>query len=795
MKISLQWLREYVAFTLSAESLADRLTNVGFEVESVESVGPSFRGIVVAEVVSVEPHPHAEKLKVCRLNTGTGIRSVVCGAPNVQTGQLVPLAEPGAALDGRTSVQSVMLRGVPSDGMICSERELGLGNDHSGILVLDKKRYHVGQDFSGDAAQRDVVFDVNVTPNRPDCLCHFGIAREVGVIVGSKPSFPEFALGETGPSIEGRFSIRILDTGKCPRYSARLVTDVRIGPSPVWLARRLEAVGMRPINNVVDATNFVMLETGQPLHAFDFELLAGQRIDVRCASDGEAFTTLDGQSHTLTSDDLLICDGKKGVALAGVMGGLNSEVSERTRAVLLESAHFHPTAIRQTAKRLGIASEASLRFERGTDPNGTVFALNRSAQWLETLAGGTVAKGVLDSYPKSVPDCELLLREERLTGLLGTEVPADIAVAILTGLGFGVVSSKPLRITVPTFRRDVQRDVDAFEEIIRHYGYDKIEPKLRTEMELTDKRDMEQELSETVRDLLSGFGLTEVLNNSLVSPKHVSAFCLDAHPVSIQNPLSPENSLLRTSLIPGLLDSIVWNRNRSENNLKLFELGRVFLDSKSALPDESSSLAGVLTGMQLRRPYWNEPNRQQGFFDVKGLVSALLERLHIVPHGFRSVVMKGLLEKTSLAIECGSINLGWLGEIENNVLREWDIDTPVMAFHLDIRRLVSALPKEERYVPIPRYPSVYRDLALVVDETVPVGQLQQAMLKAGGDWLQTVEPFDIYRGQQIASGKKSVAFSLQFSSMDGTLREQDIEPSVRDIVQCVERQFAAALRA
>jgi phenylalanyl-tRNA synthetase beta chain len=795
MKISLQWLREYISFEMPATDLADRLTRVGFEVEAVEKIGSQFEGVVVAKVLSVEAHPKADKLKVCQVETGRGVRSVVCGAPNVQAGQVVPLAEIGARLNDRTVIESVTLRGVRSDGMICSERELGMGDNHDGILVLDPARYQVGQTYDGGAVARDTVFEVNVTPNRPDCLSHYGIARELGVALGRPAVFPTVQLKEKGPGIEKRVSIRIIDKDKCLRYSARLIENVTIGPSPRWLSDRLEAVGMRPINNVVDITNYVMLETGQPLHAFDLERLAGSRIAVRSAAKGETFTTLDGQNHVLNGEDLLICDGERGVALAGVMGGSNSEIGSSTRHLLLESACFHPMTIRRTAKRLGMATEASQRFERGTDPEGTLAAADRASQLLEELAGGTVAKGVLDEFPGRVPPVQVVLEKSKISGLLGAEIPAPAVRTILSGLGCVVQSENPYRISVPTYRRDVKRDVDVIEEIVRHYGYDKIEPRLRTEIELSANRDPENEFCENARDLLSGFGLVEVLNNSLVSPKHVKAFNPDRTPVSVQNPLSPDNSLLRTSLLPGLLDDVVWNRNRSTGDLNLFEIGRIFFSREELLPDEKPSLAGVMAGMQRVAPFWGEKNRAHHFYDVKGLVAAFLQRLHVASVEFPLVPVLGMRTESSLSIVSGGTVIGFLGEISRAVLDLWDIDTPVFAFAMDIQGLISALPGATHYRPIPRFPSVNRDLAFVVDESTAVGDLQKAILQTGGDWLGGVEVFDLYRGQQIAPGKKSIAFSLQFSNLERTLKEEEIDPIVQNIVRSMEQRFSASLRS
>jgi len=794
MKISLTWLRNYIAFDFSAADLASRLTMIGFEVESMETIGPAFEDIVVGEVLETLPHPNADKLKICKVNLGQEIRTVVCGAPNVQTGHTIAFARVGSRLNDKTIIESVSIRGVRSEGMICSERELGLGNDHNGILVLPSNQYKVGERFENRSVFSDTVFELNVTPNRPDCLCHFGIAREIGVITGKKPVFPAVRVPENSRPIGDAFNIQIIDPEKCPRYTARLISDVRIGSSPDWLINRLTSVGMRSINNIVDITNFVMMETGQPLHAFDLELLSGNRIIVRCASPGEEFVTLDNQKHPLTSEDLLICDNVKGVALAGVMGGLNSEVTSKTRHVLLESAHFHPMTIRKTAKRLGISTEASHRFERGTDPGMTLYAADRAAQLFAELAGGTVSKGILDNYPNPLLPHEMELNPSRISELLGIDIPSENVVSILSGLGLETHGKTVFQVNIPTFRRDLHRDVDLIEEIIRHYGYDKIEPDLHSSIQLSAHRNQEHEFSEVIRDALSGFGLLEVLNNSLVSPKHVSAIASERVPVTIHNPLSPDNGFLRTTLIPGLLDSVAWNKNRSENNLHLFEIGRIFSVSTGTLPDEKTTVAGVFTGMKRTKHFWNEKGLAVDFYDVKGLIQSFFNRMQIHRIVWVPVTVSGVRSDTSLAIRHHQTELGFMGEVEVDVSKRWGIDVPVFAFELNIQKMISVLPKNYRYTTIPRYPSIYRDLAFVMDESVSVGTFQKAVADTGSEYLFSVDIFDLYRGKQIEPGKKSVALSLQFLSKERTLKEEEVDPLIKNIIRQMEKQFSATLR-
>lgn len=521
MNINLNWLREYIPFDFTVEELVDRLTMVGLEIEETWQVEPLFRGVVVGDIVRVEKHPAADKLKICRVDVGGEVLSIVCGAPNVSEGQRVPVARIDAVLGEDRVIESVTIRGVQSEGMICSEQELGLGDNHSGILVLNKSKYVVGADFRENSTGKDMVLEINVTPNRPDCLSHLGIAREVGVIIGKKSFRPNDTVKESERPVEEWITIDIEDPRACPRYCARVVYDITVEPSPLWLKTRLESVGIRSINNVVDVNNYVMMETGQPLHGFDYDLVKGKRIIVRKAWLGEIFVTLDSEERRLTPEDLLICDGERGIALAGVMGGLNSEVSERTQCVLLESAYFDPMTIRKTAKRFGMTTEASMRFERGADPNNTLYAINRAAQLLYQVAGGKAAQGVFDVYPQPIKDWEVSLRFSRIPIVLGTEISREKVISILKGLGLGVKGNEPIRVTVPTFRPDLKGEIDLIEEVIRHHGYEKVEPNLGSTLSLNYLQNREQNLTEEVRDILVGLGFLEALNNSLVSKEHV----------------------------------------------------------------------------------------------------------------------------------------------------------------------------------------------------------------------------------------------------------------------------------
>lgn len=794
MKISLNWLKEYIPFDFSAEELADRLTMVGLEVEEIHRNEPSFRGVVVGKIVRVEKHPKADKLKVCRVDVGEEVLSVVCGAPNVKEGRRVPVAKVGAVLDGHISVKSASIKGVRSRGMICSERELGLSDDHSGILVLDGNTYAVGDAFLGNSAD-DAVLDINVTPNRPDCMSILGIAREMGVILGRKVLRPEVKVKETETTSEEWVSVDILDADACPRYSARVVRDVSIGPSPRWMSKRLESVGIRSINNVVDVTNYILMETGHPLHAFDYEFIQGQKIVVRKAESGETFITLDGEEHKLTPEDLLICDGERGVALAGVMGGLNSEVSDHTQHILLESAYFDPMTVRKTAKRLGISTEASQRFERGADPNNTIYAVNRAAQLLSEVAGGSAARGIVDCHPKPVRPWEIFLRSSRIATVLGTEIPRKDVIAKLKALDLEVEDKDPIRVTVPTFRPDLQKEIDLIEEVVRHYGYDKIEPKLHSDVPLTSIQNEEDALLEKLRDILVGLGFLETVSHTFVSKEHVFISSQERKAVVVQNPLNPETSYLRTSLIPNLLDTIRWNANRSTGNLRLFEIGRTFLAKRKSLPDEQFFIAGALSGFLRSKPFWGEKDVCVDVFHLKGVVESIFDGLHIKNFSFDGEQNPFLQPETSLRIQCAGKKNGLLGEVRKELLDVWDISNRVFVFEIDVSALKRTMTSRTKYSPIPKFPSIKRDLAVVVDERVFVGSLMECIQCTGGKTLKSVELFDIYRGKQIPSGKKSVAFSLTFLSSTRTLKEEEVDPIVSSVLEALSASFSARLRS
>jgi len=795
MKISTNWLKNYIEFDLEAEELAHRLTMVGLEVEEIYGTSRgAWKDVIVGRILDADVHPDAEKLHVCNVDIGNSTIQVVCGAPNVESGQLVPVALVGAELPNNLIIKKARLRGVDSYGMICSERELGLSDDQSGIMVLSGETIpKPGEPY--EVADGDTVVEIDVTPNRPDCMSHIGVARELAAILKIDFKKPDVSVEENSPSAESKCRIRILDNAACPRYSARIIDEITVGPSPDWLKTALESVGIRSINNVVDITNYVLMETGHPLHAFDSDLIGGE-IVVRKASEGESFQTLDGNDHLLNSEDLLITDSKKGVALAGIMGGLNSEVGPDTKRILLESAYFDPMTVSKTARRIGLYTEASQRFGRGADPNQTVAALNRAAALLAEYAGGKVLRGVVDVYPEPVKPRTIELRINRITEILGVAIEQEAVVEILLSLELAVEGDDPLQVTVPTFRPDLECEIDLIEEVVRHYGYDKIEPKLETTIPFSFTMNKKDASLEIIRDVLVGFGFLESLSSSLVS--HADAALLNGKCLSLVNPLGPETAALRTSLLPGLLESCRLNRNRSAGSVRIFELGHVFIEGhrgSNGLPSEPVHLAACMTGLIREAPYWGKQEEVFGFYHLKGLVESLFDKLQITGIKQRSCITPWFKEQMGVELYRDDHIFGTLGQLKPTLAGRWDLKSEVFIFELNINQLLELLPSGIQSKPIPRFPVVRRDIALVMDESVPAGSIDSMIRDKGGNYLEVVELFDVYRGDSIPAGKKSLAFSLTFRSRERTLKEEEIDPVMSSIVGAVKERFSASLRS
>ncbi|MCS7228677.1 MAG: phenylalanine--tRNA ligase subunit beta [Candidatus Kryptonium sp.] len=808
MKISHKWLKNYIELEANPEEVKEKLTMLGLEVESVEYLGEKFKGFYVGEVLEVNKHPNADKLTVCKVNVGNDTLQIICGAPNVATGQKVPVALVGAIIprnqhdpEGKPFVLTrAKIRGVESFGMICSEYELGLGDDKEGIMVLDPNA-KVGQPLAEYFGLDDVVYDISITPNRPDCLSHIGIARELAVAFGLKLKKPEIKIIESNRKITDFASVEIIDSVNCPRYAARVVFNVKVEPSPKWLQNYLQSVGLRPINNIVDITNFVLYEIGHPLHAFDYDKLAGHKIIVKCANEGETFITLDGKARTLRKDTLMICDAEKPVAIAGVMGGANTEITSETKNVLIESAYFNPISIRRTSKYLGLSTDASYRFERGADPEAVIWAVNRAAQLMAEIAGGEVLQGIIDVYPVKIETKIVTLRFARLNSVLGVDVHKNEVAKILEGLEFEILNQDEERLTVkiPTFRPDIEREIDLIEEVARVYGYDKIPDKMQSVIHFSDKK-IKVDFHEIVRERLIGAGFKEVVTNSMLDENKTALFGKNF--VKVLNPLSKEMSTLRTSLIPSALDVVKHNFGYGIKNLKFFEIGKVYRiafdeDEKPRYVDnyvEEERLLILITG--LAEPISHDiKERNFDIYDLKGEVERLFRSIFLENYQFIYYSNNSGLADLEIGVEIAGKYAGRLIKVSDEILEKFDIESDIYIAEVDFDLLCKHSKIEERrYSELPRFPSVYRDLAFVVDEEVPVGEIEKAIKEKIGETLRSIRLFDIYRGEKIGEGKKSVAFSLEILSREKTLTDEEVNELINKVVNYISQKFGAQLR-
>ncbi len=792
MKVTYNWLKSLTDFDFSPKELVKQLTMVGLEVDSLQRQEWNFDGIVVGEVIEKVRLQDSDHLWLCGVNVGRRKLKIVCGAPNVEVGQKVPVAPEGATLPGGQVIRRTHIRGVESQGMICSEAELGISSRGEGIMVLDGE-IKFGTKLRDVIGAGDIVIDIDVTPNRPDCLGALGIAREVAALAGSKLKPPKIKLKEDRTPISKYIQIKVLNPEKCPRYTARFISNVTIQPSPWWLRQRLEAIGIRSINNVVDVTNYVMMETGQPLHAFDYDVLEGRKIVVKKAKNGEEFTTLDGKTHQLNSNCLMICDGKRPVAIGGIMGGVNSEVSNSTVNVLLESAYFDPVNVRRTCKHLGIATESSRRFERGTDPNGLVYALDRAAQLIAELSGGRVAKGFVDVYPNRIKPKRLKLRPQRIELLLGVAAPPAKIKSILTKLGFKILSQNisGFLVEVPTFRPDVTREADLIEEVARHFGFENIPEDSAAAIDQLQPANLEESFARALKQQLTAAGFSEVLTYSLLNKKHAQLFADADRLVEVVNPISADFSTLRPSLLPGLVNIVRWNVNRKNKNLKLFEIGNVFaLDGRKIL--ESKKIAGMMSGAAFSSN-WKQKAAAVDIFDVKGVVENLLRRNRVAQFVL-APTSSPFSKPTSLNITVAGQPIGIVGEFTSELLAEFEVEQPVYFFEIDFQLLHEKITRWRLYSPIPKFPPIVRDIAVVVQENVDAALIENDIRSNGGEFLQQLNLFDVFTGPQLGAGRKSLAFSLTFFSPQRTLTEEEIDLQLKKIVASLEHHFSARLR-
>ena len=797
MNVTLNWLKAYIDFEFSPSELADRLTMLGVEVESVKHLGTELEGVIVGSVTSIRPHPNADKLVLCQVDTGeTEELQIVCGAPNAREGMLAPVATIGATLPVGLTIKRAKLRGETSQGMLCSEKELGLSDDAAGLMELSTD-IPLGTPLSEALGLDDVVFELEITPNRPDCLSLIGVAREIRAETGNPLKLPTVDPQENGINLQDLTSVTIGAPDLCPRYAARVIQGVKVAESPVWLQQRLESVGIGVINNIVDVTNFVLMEYGQPLHAFDYHKLAENRIVVRRARDDEQITTLDEVARELTSDTLVIADAEKPVALAGIMGGYDSEITETTCDVLLESAYFNPLSIRATAKALGISTEASYRFERGADPGAVLAALDRAAQLIAELTGGTICDGIVDVYPGQQSLTEIQLRPERVNFVLGTTIETAEMVQILDRLGFDVdTTGKVYQVAVPTFRSDLTREIDLIEEIARVYGYDNIPTTLPKGDIPVPAPTPKTEARRRIKHFLLAAGMMEAVNYSFCDPNCFDKIRLNVddplrNTLQLRNPLSPEMSVLRTTLTPGLLENAQHNRNHQIDTIALFEIGGVFVhDGEEKEPER---VTGVLAG-QIGEGVYSDPYRHPDFFDIKGLVEGMLEVCGVVDWTLQKTDAPTFHPGRNAEVLLGDRRIGVFGEVHPEVLENYDLPYKAYLFEFDLEGLADAATFAKRFEPISIYPKVARDLAIVVDKETLSDMPTGLIYTTGGDSVDSVRLFDVYEGEQVPEGKKSLAYTITYHSATETLTDKAVNALHDEVVKCLNRELGAELR-
>ncbi len=823
MKILYSWLLDYVPYEGTPQHLAEILTDLGLSVESLTQLGAEYKGVVVGKVITCEAVAGSDHLSYCMVNAGdVEPYPIVCGAPNVAAGQTVAAALPGAMLPGGFLITERKLRGRLSRGMICSERELGMSDEHKGILVLPEDCV-IGRPVQEYLGGVDWLFDLEVTFNRPDCLSHIGVAREVGAKLGLTVKMPPTAGEEMnhegtktrrgsgnkvavarGESTSDWVSIRIDDPMRAPRYSARIVTGVKVAPSPEWMQRRLKAVGIRPISNVVDVTNYVMMELGHPLHAFDYHLVHEGKIIVRRANRGEKFTTLDNKEHTLSDTDLLIADARKGIALAGVMGGLNSEINDSTKDVLIECAVFEPAGIRITSRDRGIESESSRRFERGVDPELTLFAASRAAYLIQQLPGGEVLQGVVDAYPNKWKRPEIELRSKRVNAILATNLSAEQMRGYLGALcceqGEPVAdeagTGSAWKVYPPSWRRDLEREIDLIEEIIRLHGYNEVgmAATSRVALEPDIEREQERRATDAIKISLVSLGLHEAICWSLTSAADATALGDGVKITKVINPLSEDLSRLRTSLAPGLLRAVERNLNAGQGDIRLFEWGKCFWGTDSGV-EEGLKLGVILTG-KIRPESFADQARPIRLADVRGVVEQFARqmKLQVTISKTNELPIYYAMGAAVASGEQGS-RLGVFGQISPEMALHFGIDVPVWYIDLDGDLLLHKSGETRRYHPLPRFPSATRDLAFLVEESVEAGALAGCLGREGEGLLENLELFDVYSGKGISDGKKSLAFHLSFRRSDRTLSDSEVDEMIARMVKAAWNATGAELRS
>ncbi|MBU7593794.1 phenylalanine--tRNA ligase subunit beta [Metabacillus halosaccharovorans] len=803
MFVSYKWLAEYVDLSgITPDELAEKITRSGIEVEGVDILNDGIKGVVIGHVVEKEQHPDADKLNKCQVDLGNGeLTQIICGAKNVDKGQKVAVATVGAVLPGNFKIKKAKLRGEVSNGMICSLQELGIesklvAKEYSEGIFVFPNDVEVGADALEKLNLDDAVLELGLTPNRADALSMLGVAHEVAAILGREVKYPEISYQNSSEKVSNLVDVKVEAPEDNPLYIAKVIKNVTIAPSPLWMQTRLMAAGIRPHNNVVDITNFVLLEYGQPLHAFDYDRLGSKEILVRRAQDGEKIVTLDDQERSLTSEHLVITNGTEPVALAGVMGGANSEVQSDTKIVLLESALFNGGRIRTASKDHGLRSEASARYEKGVDPNRVPAAAERAAQLISLYAGGEVLEGNVEVRTASFEPKTVRTTVEKVNRVLGMDISAEEMKSILERLQFEVVlDNSTLAVKVPTRRGDITIEEDLVEEIARLYGYDNIPTTLPVGQAIPGKLTEYQEKRRKVRRYLEGTGLYQAITYSLSSEEKAAKFALETSELTrLALPMSEERSVLRLSLLPHLLDALRYNLARQIDQVALYEIGSVFLSQgKDVQPLEKERLSGAITGLWHSHS-WQAEKKPVDFYVVKGILDGLVDLLGLTSQvEYKQAKREGMHPGRTAELYLGEKLVGFVGQVHPTVQKELDL-TETYVFELSLVDLLTTNVEEIRYESIPRYPSITRDIALVVNKDVVAGDIEKVITESGGKMLKEVAVFDLYEGDRLEEGKKSVAFSLRYFDPERTLTDEDVTKTHQKVLDAVEEKIGATLR-
>lgn len=803
MLLSYNWLREFIDIDLNYNELDNILTMLGIELESADFQAKKYENFIVAEVLEREKHPNADKLSVCQVNTGEEVLQVICGAPNVDKGQKVILGKSGAVVpNGGFKLEKRKIRGTESNGMICSLAELEMGEDASGIEVLPADA-PIGKSISDYYGLNDIILELGLTPNKSDCLSHIGIARELAAYLGKSISYPDNYLKENKENINDFAKVIIEDSENCPRYTGRVVKNCKISESPDWLKRRLENVGLKPINNAVDITNLILMESGQPLHAFDLDKINSKTIIVKAANEGDKFTTLDSKERTLNAKMLMICDAERPIAIAGVMGGQNSEISNETTNIFIESAFFNPSSVRRTSKKLGLQSDSSYRFERGVDISNVPNALDRAAKLIAELTGGEIVGGKIDVYPNPLPKKEIKLRYDKTNKILGTSLDKEKIDNILTSLLFEKIEDNQefSVFAVPYHRVDCDGEIDLIEEVARLYNYDNIKDQFTSEINFSTSDVANHlrlpKLRNKIRAWFVANGFNEILTQNQTDPRSAAMFT--GNPVKIANPLGEELSIMRPSMITSFLNVVGKNLRNSNFNLSLFEIGKVFNHKDGADQfiqgiSEEEFLTIAISGSAYAKQ-WGEAKREVDFFDIKGIIESLFNFIDLSNFKFdENKDLLNVFDDESQSIIYANKNIGYYGLINPKVLKQYDIEHKVFIASFNLNAIYDTKQRAKKYKTISPFPRVYRDLAFIVDKNITSNEIATIIRKSAGNLCTNVVLFDVYEGKNLGENQRSLAFNMEFTSPDKTLTDIEIESFINNIISNVEQKTGGILR-